>query len=193
MDMNVPMESNLAKIDWKFGVRWILVSAVGYAIAAMVPALFLDKPSYLDFVFSFSMGFIGSLGQWLVLRKKIAGAVWWIPANTAGWIIGAKVWSGLFGLSQYSFFLMFVPIGILQWLVFQRKSHRIYWSIPVFMGTICLAFMTAGGLLLYPIQVGSDFSTMIAVFGVMGLVYGILTACPLILILRKRVMCAKSA
>lgn len=96
------------------------------------------------------MGAVVGVLQWLVLRRRLARAGWWVPANMAGWALGqaagqviffrwllddrvllsAAVWTatagGVGGL-----------IGTIQWFVLRRRSRRAGWWIPV--STLALA------------------------------------------------------
>jgi hypothetical protein len=39
------------------------------------------------------VAFLASIGvpQWLVLRRHLPNAVWWIPANAIAWLVGVAV------------------------------------------------------------------------------------------------------
>ncbi len=96
-------------IEWKYGVIltstiriwprivlhkrlrgagwWVLASALGWGVAGL-----------LDRFISYSNALVGpsllllptglaALGQWLVLRRQVRQAGWWIAGGVAGWLI----------------------------------------------------------------------------------------------------------
>ncbi|MCH8878142.1 MAG: hypothetical protein IIA89_15215 [Chloroflexi bacterium] len=63
--------------------------------------------------------------QWLVLRRQVSWAGWWVAANLAGWAIGALVNLPL-GLASGWIVGLFVA-SIFQWLVLRRHIYRATW------------------------------------------------------------------
>jgi hypothetical protein len=37
------------------------------------------------------LGIVLALAQWVVLRKVVRNAWWWLPANSAAWLVGLPV------------------------------------------------------------------------------------------------------
>jgi len=75
-------------------LRWTLLSALGLALG-LVAALFLGAP--VDAVVGMVLvtpvltGIVGAVlgtSQWVLLRRRLANARWWIPASAAGLGIG---------------------------------------------------------------------------------------------------------
>lgn len=66
------------------------VTSVPYEAAASIPGLFA----------AIAGGATIGFGQWIVLQHYVRGAVWWIPANSAGWLIGVVAGGLLGGLSE---------------------------------------------------------------------------------------------
>ena len=75
-------------------LRWTLLSALGLALG-LVAALVLGDP--IDAVVGMILvtlvltGVVGAFlgtSQWVVLRKRLANARWWIPASAAGLGLG---------------------------------------------------------------------------------------------------------
>ena len=86
--------------------RWIWVSTAGFAIAftvvwALGGARYGDLahhalPHAIDLAGPLGGALIGAVfgaSQWLILRRHVRGAGWWVPANiggfVAGWILAA--------------------------------------------------------------------------------------------------------
>ena len=90
------------------GRAWVLGTALGavvaYLLAMIAVALFGAGtiPVVLLVLAGVALGagFLVSIGlsQWLVLRKHLRHAGWWIPANAAAWTIGVAVPFGTFAL-----------------------------------------------------------------------------------------------
>ena len=64
---------------------WILMSSVGAFIALVVTSVVVGGSVYLYFAFE---GAMLGLMQWLVLRRQLTAAGWWIVASTIGWLVG---------------------------------------------------------------------------------------------------------
>lgn len=89
---------------------WIGATALGACIAwclGMIPSTFMDfaaeagstpPPDISEFtiyalaaMMGMVLGPLLGVPQWLVLRKWISGAWWWIPANALAWMVGMPV------------------------------------------------------------------------------------------------------
>lgn len=64
---------------------WILVSSVGACIALATSGVVVSGNVYLYFGLE---GAVLGLMQWLVLRRQLTSASWWIIASTIGWLVG---------------------------------------------------------------------------------------------------------
>jgi hypothetical protein len=64
---------------------WILMSSVGACIALVISGVVVGGNVYLYFALE---GAALGLMQWLVLRRQLTSAGWWIVASTIGWLIG---------------------------------------------------------------------------------------------------------
>ena len=76
--------------DTKLRFRWTLLSALGLSLG-IVAALILGAPIEavvgMILVTPVLTGLVGAVlgtSQWIVLRRRIANARWWIPASAAG-------------------------------------------------------------------------------------------------------------
>jgi hypothetical protein len=46
------------------------------------------------------LGIILAMAQWLVLRKHVSNAWWWLPANSAAWLLGMPMVFAAVDLAQ---------------------------------------------------------------------------------------------
>ena len=81
------------------------------------------------------LGLAGGFMQWLVLRRRIAGTGWWVPASTLGLPIALVIAVGAMRLggipSPILLGVLFgVVSGIMPWLVLRRQLARAGWWIP---------------------------------------------------------------
>jgi hypothetical protein len=75
----------IAPLGW-----WVLVTIAGFGVglaAGEALALNLSGPVG-DVVTGVIIGAAVGIAQWLILRRGLAQAVWWIPANIAAWGLG---------------------------------------------------------------------------------------------------------
>jgi hypothetical protein len=153
------MQSSNAKIGWSIWLQWVLASILGYGIgttigntlANLIPAMtctqsfsdsFIDRltniaciqPSLGLILIVVFLGLAGGFMQWLVLRRHIPAAGWWVPASALGFPIALVVADGagrrldiatpiLMGV------LFGVLSGILPWIVLRRKITRAGWWV----------------------------------------------------------------
>jgi hypothetical protein len=74
--------------------RWIIASAVG-GVAGWA-LCFALLPPVLDFYSGLLLGTAMGLAQWVVLRREVRWAGWWIPVSGLAWSAGLAVFPGLF-------------------------------------------------------------------------------------------------
>ena len=91
-----------------------------------------------------SLGAAIGAGQWLVLRRRIPGVEWWIPATLGGWLVGFAALEAKpsfheedFGLVRVS--VMAASVGIAQWLVLRRSTQGAGWWAVATVGAIVLS------------------------------------------------------
>lgn len=105
---------------------WLLPLVVIAPLAALLPAVDGDTIWYAIFTMALYGGSIG-LTQWLVLRRRVRHAGWWILASVLGWGI-----AGLIAGNTLTSLLDALPIGLLPpiatsiawWLLLDRLSHK---------------------------------------------------------------------
>jgi hypothetical protein len=137
-------------IGWDFWLRWVLASTIGvavlfaliFAVAMLVGAIVggeaEDKVPFVPFV-----GLSFGIMQWLILRRYIPRAGWWVLVSTAGWLLGfgvlavaEKFTENLMtrAIQSEVFALVFflaagASLGILQWLLLRRHMLRAGWWV----------------------------------------------------------------
>ena len=141
-----------------FGVRnWAHVSNVSYAFEQAA------NGAFLGILFGVTIGFF----QWLVLRRHISRACWWIVATIAGLGLGTP----LAAVAQHDIFdnnfwvaaplyLMLIAatvpgivVGLLQRLVLQRHFDRTWWWIlsSALTWPVSLVFLLPEGGYIFPV------------------------------------------
>jgi len=217
-----PKEAIMAdrrSIGWLSLLLWILASAVGWdltsflVLAVVLPALgvsirgetvterteFLVTGQWIvpGIILGILFGVMVGVLQWLVLRRHISRAYWWIAATVAGLTIGtplgivalSPVFTGPIGVSGLSW-LYFVPraaivagvvVGLLQRLVLRRHVNGTWWWLLP-------SALTWPVPLVYFLESG-DISLVAGSAGYLaglGLVLGTISGVTLFLISRKR-------
>ena len=133
-------------MDWRLWFWWVLASTVGWAIGGgLSGALGSIQAGYVG---GMTVGAAGAgVLQWLVLRRRIDRAGWWVLATAlASAVVGALIvavgvvggrnwnltWSadpgrvvvGLAGMGLFG-----AALGALQWLVLHRQVARAGWWV----------------------------------------------------------------
>lgn len=147
-------------------LQWVLASMLGFAVGATIGnAVATSLPpmtctqsssdSLFDRLTNFPcllpslglalvltvLGLAGGFTQWLVLRRRIAGTGWWMPANALGFpialVIAVNTGTSLPGDSIAAPILIGVVFGLLSgimpWLILRRQLARAGWWIPAHM------------------------------------------------------------
>jgi len=76
---------------------WVVATAVGYTLAGITTALifrlFMNTSAALVGIVAFGAvaGVVGGIMQWLVLRRNVARAGWWVLASILGLVVGMGV------------------------------------------------------------------------------------------------------
>ncbi len=100
--------------DWSLWLLWILTSALGWFLGGSLLG-------------PLTAGVGMAALQWLLLRPRIHGAVWWIGVSAAGWVLG---WGAAYLLPlQLGIFALGAVSGAVQWLLLRRWVHQAGWWI----------------------------------------------------------------
>lgn len=145
------MQTRNTKIGWSIWFQWFLASIFGYGIGAAIGnaiAVSMPPPACADLwcilpgldltLLVVVPGLAGGFMQWLILRRYIAKAGWWILANALGFPIALLIAVGagmsLGGDSLAAPILMGVVFGALSgimfWLILRRRVARASWWVP---------------------------------------------------------------
>ncbi len=170
-------------VGWRLWLWWVLASTLGWSVGGVVlrPVFGAIGPVFGLLVGGLLVGAIGGaalgVSQWLVLRRQLARAGWWIVASTLGWAVGVVVFGLLGG----------TVAGVLQWLVLRQQIARAGWWIAAStvgwtIGPVIILF---GGV----ISGGSEVLVVllvVLVWVIGGLVGGAITGAVLVWLLGQR-------
>jgi len=183
-------------VDGFVWVQWVLASglggAVGFALAEAVLHILSEALSNAMTeiaIFGLIGAAMGTL-QWLVLRRNLAQAGWWVAASAVG--------GTLFGIGGASFGsevqihlailygLMGIILGALQWLVLRRQVSRSgWWMVGSLLGW-ALAVQVVQFVDRFELMRGlPETIGLIIGSGLIGTVVGMVTGGLLVWLLRK--------
>ena len=213
------MHTRNPKTGWGLWLQWVLASILGYGagttvgniLANLIPAMTCSQSfsdSFTDRLTNFAciqpslsltlivvlLGLAGGFMQWLVLRRWIAGAVWWIPASALGFptaLVLADKAMRVAGDLAAAPILLGVLFGVLSgsmpWLVLRRQNARADWWLPAhLLGALVggalgiIAFHSAALMGLYQF-------TWAAAGAMFGAGLGAITGIALVWLLRKSI------
>jgi len=93
--MTVPRTTDRQRLDlWVYGVQWVLACTFGAPIGWVIgfsvyePITRIIRWAATQAVLFALVGAVVGLAQWLVLRREVRGAGWWILAGAGGWPAG---------------------------------------------------------------------------------------------------------
>ena len=137
-------EKEQRRTRWLLWLQWVTVNAVGVALMAYGIQIGLMVEEYEEAVAVIGLGVVcTALGQWLVLRPRLARAGWWVLVTPVGLglggfaaVLGIWIGSDSFGWPDVSLgllatLLIGTPLGLLQWLVLRGQMRRALWWLPV--------------------------------------------------------------
>ena len=73
--------------------HWLLASAVGWTVGGLFVLLLI--PVEAEVLAGPIFGASTGVAQWLVLRREVHWAAWWIPITTLAWTTGLSVLPGI--------------------------------------------------------------------------------------------------
>jgi len=98
----------LPRMGW-----WVLATTGGWLLGALLIAIpgwlnWMEGSFNLDLAFVL-MGLAIGAGQWLLVRRRLSRAAWWVGANVVGWGLPALITAGN-TLGQFGLFALgFLP------------------------------------------------------------------------------------
>ena len=143
------MNTERARVGWGFWLWWVLASSAGLAVAFPVAFAVLRGVIGVGAVgFAVAGAVIGaSLGiaQWLVLRRRVSWAGWWVLASSVGFAVGIAVSIAVrmavgivmagAGAGAVAGAVIGASLGIAQWLVLRRQvSWAGWWVLASIVG-----------------------------------------------------------
>ena len=73
--------------------QWILATAVGWTAGSVIT--YVAIPQGMDFLAGLLIGLSTGSAQWLILRREVHWAGWWIAINVIAWTTGLAFLPGL--------------------------------------------------------------------------------------------------
>jgi hypothetical protein len=73
-------------------VQWVIACTIGWAIAWLI--VLFAVPNGLEIVNGFVVGLAMGIAGWLVLRREVRWAGWWIMLSIVGWTTGLALLPG---------------------------------------------------------------------------------------------------
>lgn len=188
------------RVGIKFWLQWLLATTVGWVggLAALVLIPGTTSSVLVEGAVLAAAGSLVGALQWLVLRRRISRAGWWIPASAAGWCAGLGIswlytaiaaWylertgaltGTLIGASMGAAIgiLVGAGVGVLQWLILRRQVRRAVWWISA--STVSWA----GCLLIFALIPETTYSAFFGGVTLSGAVVGATTGLVLLVLLR---------
>ena len=213
-----------SQVGWRFGILWMLVTTVGWAIGVVLilvttvvwvwndvmSLVFAHSgeaaepfiASVLGGIFAYVIivaapGSVLGLVQWLVLRRQISRAGWWILASAAGLAVatGAGIVVaestfdpiGLVNCAVLGRWVAVVVLGgavisILQWFVLRRQvSQASWWVLANTLGWASCMALSGASIIATPVGLGPLLMSLIGG----GVVLGAVTGGALVRLLRQ--------
>lgn len=73
-------------------MRWVQASLVGWVLGYLLVVLLI--PPEIKAINGVVFGLVAGTAQWLVLRRELHWAGWWIPFSVMGWVTGLALLPG---------------------------------------------------------------------------------------------------
>lgn len=121
-------------------ISWAIISQIGRVVGGTIEVAGrtrITEDFLLDYVFFTLLVLMTGFLQYLLLRRYLPRAGWWIVATALGWPLGiAVVYLGyaiwpvvLNANSTWSAMLIGAVTGLAQWLVLRRRVPRAGWWV----------------------------------------------------------------
>jgi hypothetical protein len=73
----------IARAGW-----WVVASALGGALVGLAAGTLGNPPPVPVYAAYGLLGLLLGVPQWMILRRHVRRAAWWLMANSAGWALG---------------------------------------------------------------------------------------------------------
>ena len=175
--------------DWRVWLGWVLASTIGWGVGgpAGVAAGGSGDIIVAGYAGVAAGGTLAGVLQWLVLRRHVAGAGWWMAAGPVGALIGGVViFAGAAVVGADAGWVfgagLFGPlVGVLQWRVLRRRVTRAGWWVAA----SAAGWVAAGPGVGLVSAVMDAALTANAGWAALGIMYGAVTGCALVWLLRQ--------
>ena len=168
------MSADRRHVSWLLWLWWVAAGAIGGGVGGIVAAP-LERAAN-TYVYLIVVATVTAALQWLLLRRYIRGAGWWVPATVFTPVAGLQAFAPI-SLSTAivpSVELMGATVGLAQWLVLRQQVARAGWWILA-----CAVGWTLFGPVLR--DIGAAVAGIVT--GVLG---GAIGAVAVIVVLRQR-------
>ena len=108
------MAMERSAIGWGFWGRWVLVTAVGYAVGFLL-GFVIGHVLWGNIIFGVSVGAGVGFMQWRILRPFVPRSGWWVPASMAGLTLSFGLYAVVRNLWPGIPFDLGWPGGVLGW------------------------------------------------------------------------------
>lgn len=153
------MNTNQKNFGIAFWLAWVLASALGFGIgavlgiAALLGARIPDSVGF-PILFGAIFGAIGAFGQWIVLCKQIQNVDLWIPFSALAFMLAVAAAASMDSRmsSQINPFFVIAAIygllgGLLQGLILKKQEGFIgWWIIASLVGGLVAGAMNGSAL-----------------------------------------------
>ena len=199
------MKDKGSQAGWGFWLGWVVASTLGWLVGFIIAFFLLAIVGGIvgedtgmnvlglilgAFIFGASLGSMVGILQWLVLRRCVSGAGWWVLASAAAGYGTLQAGFMPFSTSLQSFgvYLSWTRVvalggavtGTLQWLVLRGQVSRAGWWV--------LASTVGWGLgatVARAFPWGVDMGDAVGALVVTGAILGALTGGALVWLLRQ--------
>ena len=132
------MNTNQNNVGIGFWLAWVLASAIGFGVGAVVGIALLivaripESPAF-PILFGIIFGAVGGLAQWIVLRRQIPESGLWIPFTALGLMLAIVMSASVAQQVANPIFIVAVIYGViagfLQWLILEKPGVPVGWWI----------------------------------------------------------------
>jgi hypothetical protein len=124
------LRQRLAKMGW-----WILTTTLGWSLLWLGIALRYRPLGDIEIPASAAYFLIAGIGvgaligvtQWLMMRRRVSHALWWIPINGLGFGLASVILADISSLleAMVAFIIPYLCTGILLWLLLEKFPHDV--------------------------------------------------------------------